>query len=270
MRFMLRFLAVLLLFIGVPAIAQDLTIVSKVTRDGGPPQTSISYISSDHVRMSHGDGKEMIVDFKADQTTTLDSAKKTYYVTTRQDLDAFVAKMNEQMNSPEAKKAQEAMKNLPPEQQKKMDAMMGSMFTFDVQKTGTTRKIAGYTCENWKVTIGQFSRSEECLTSELQFPAHAWDMYRGYADSMKTMMSSMGPMAKNMAKMQEQFKQMKGYPLANTTTVDVMGHKSVVVSEVTEVKRGPIPASAWEIPAGYTKVDNPMLKALQSHPKSRR
>lgn len=48
-----------------------------------------------------------------------------------------------------------------------------------------------------------------------------------------------------------------------------MGHKSVVASEVTEVKRGPIPASAWEIPAGYTKVDNPMLKALQSHPKGR-
>jgi len=36
-----------------------------------------------------------------------------------------------------------------------------------------------------------------------------------------------------------------------------MGHKSVVASEVTEV------------PAGYTKVDNPMLKALRSHPKGR-
>jgi hypothetical protein len=269
MRFMLRFLAVLLLCIGVPAIADDLTIVSKVTRDGGPPQTSINYISSDHVRMSGGDGKESIIDFKTGQMTTLDSAKKTYFVTTRQDFDALAAKMNEQMNSPEMKKAQEAMKNLPPEQKKQMDAMMGSMFTFDVQKTGTTRKIAGYTCENWTVTMGQFSRSEECLTSGLQFPAQAWDMYKGFADNMKTMMSSMGPMAKNMEKMQEQFKKMKGYPLANTTTVNVMGHKSVVASEVTEIKRGPIPASAWEIPAGYTKVDNPMLKALQSRPKGR-
>ena len=270
MRFMLRSLTVLVLFIGVPAIAQDLTIVSKVTRDGGPPQTSISYISSDHVRMSHGgDGIDSIVDVKTGQMTTLNTAKQTYYVTTRQDLDATVAKMNEQMNSPEAKKGQEAMKNLPPDQQKKMDAMMGSMFTFDVQKTGTTRKIAGYRCDNWKVTMGQFSNSEECLTSELQFPAHAWDSYKGFADSMQTMMASMGPMAKNMAKMQEQFKQMKGYPLARSTTVSIMGHKSVVATEVTEVKRGPIPASAWEIPAGYTKVDNPMLKAMQSHPKSR-
>ena len=270
MRFMLRFLAVLLLFVGVPAIAQDLTIVSRVTRDGGPPQTSISYITSDRIRMSHGgDGKESIVDIKTGQMTTLDSAKRTYYVTTRQDFEAMAARMNEQMNSPEAKKGQEAMKNLPPDQQKKMEAMMGSMFTLDVQKTGTTRKIAGYTCDNWKVTMGQFSNSEECLTSELQFPAHAWEMYKGFADSMQTMMASMGPMARNMATMQEQLKQMKGYPLAKTTTVDVMGHKSVVTTEVTEVKRGPIPATAWEIPAGYTKVDNPMLRAMQPHSRSR-
>ena len=31
-------------------------------------------------------------------------------------------------------------------------------------------------------------------------------------------------------------------------------------SEVTEVKRGPIPASTWEIPAGYKKVESPMLQ----------
>jgi hypothetical protein len=270
MRSTLRSLVVLLLSVGVPAMAQDLTIVSKVMRDGGPPTTSISYISSDRARMSHGgDGKESIVDYTAGQITTVDTAKQTYYVTTRQDLDAMGARMKEQMNGGEGKKAQEAMKNLSPEQQKKMDDMMGSMFTFDVQKTGTTRRIAGYTCENWKVTMGKFSNSEECLTNELQFPTHAWEMYKGFADSMQGMMGSMGPMAKNAAKMQEQFKQMKGYPLAKTTTVDVMGHKSVVTIEVTEIKRGPIPASVWEIPAGFTKVDNPMLRSMQSHSRPR-
>jgi hypothetical protein len=267
MRFLIRSLAVLLLSTVLPSYAQNLTIVSKVTRDGGPPETKISYISSDHVRISQGDGKESIVDFKTGQMTTLDAKKKTYYVITRADIDAFAAKMNEQMNSPEAKKGQEAMKNLPPEQQKKMDSAAEGMFTFDVQKTGTTRKIAGYKCENWKVTMGQFSRSEECLTSELKFPAQAWDMYRGFADNMKSVMAAMGPMAKSAGKMQEQFKQMKGYPLANTTTTEIMGHKSVIASEVTEVKHDPIPGSAWEVPSGYTKIDNPMLKALQTRPR---
>ena len=69
------------------------------------------------------------------------------------------------------KKAQEKMNELSPEDRKKMEDAMGGMFDFDVQKTGTSRKIAGFHCENWKITLGQFSKTEECLTSELQFPA---------------------------------------------------------------------------------------------------
>lgn len=268
MRFLIRALAVLLLSTGLSVSAQDLTIVSKVTHDGGAPETSVSYISRDHVRTSHGDGKESIVDFQTGQMTTMDTKKKTYYVTTRADMDAFAAKMQEQMNSPEMKKAQQEMKNLPADQQKKMDSAMEGMFEVDVRDMGTTRKIAGYTCENWKMTMGQFSRSEECLTSELKFPPQAWDMYRGFADNMKSMMAAFGPMAKSATKMQEQFKKMKGYPLANTSTTEIMGHKTVIATEVVEVKHGPIPSSAWEIPAGYTKIDNPMLKAFQ--PRSKR
>ncbi len=263
MRMVIRFVASLLLCAAVPAMAQDLTIVSKVTRDGGPPQTTVSFMSTDHVRMAGGEGTETIVDLKTGQMTTIDNKKKTYYVTTREDMDAFAAKMKERMNSPEMQKAQQEMKKVSPEDRKKMEDLMGGMMTVDVHKTGSSRKIAGYSCENWTITTGQFSRSEECLTNDLKFPMQAWQMYKGFADNMKTMMAAMGPMASSAAKMQEQYKKMKGYPLANSTTVDIMGHKSVTASEVTEIKRSPIPSSAWEIPAGYTKVDNPMLKAFQ-------
>jgi Domain of unknown function (DUF4412) len=261
MRPMIRSLAALAFAAGVPALGQDLTIVSKVMKDGKPAETTTSYLSRDYVRSAQGDGKESIYDLKAGQMTVLDGTKKTYYVITRQDMEQVAARMKEQMNSPEAKKAQERMKSLSPEEQQKMDAMMGGMFDFDVQKTGTTRRIAGYNCENWKITLGRFSKTEECLTSELQFPAQAWEMYKGFAENMKTMMAAFGPMARSMEKMQEKFKTMRGFPLATTTEINIMGHATTSVSEVTEVKRGPIPASAWEIPAGYTKVDNPMLKA---------
>ncbi|HYS54447.1 MAG TPA: DUF4412 domain-containing protein [Thermoanaerobaculia bacterium] len=250
-----------LLICSTAAAAQDVTIISKVTRSDGSSATTTSYMSGDHARWSGGEG-EVIIDAKAGTMTTLDNKKKTYYVTTRQDMDAAAAKMQEQMNSPEVKKAQEAMKNLPPEQRKQMEAAMGSMFTFDVQKVGTSRKIAGYNCDDWTVKMGQMSTTEECITNEVKFPLMAWDMYKSYMNVMQTMMSAMGPMGKNMAAMQEQFKKMKGFPLATKTTVSIMGRKSVHSSEVTEIKSGPIPASAWEVPAGYTKVDNPMTKAL--------
>src|SRR5713226_8404009 len=193
--------------------------------------------------------------------TMVDGRKNQYFVITRQDMDQLKARIEQQANSPEMQRAQEQMKNLPPDVQKKMQAAMGSLVSsVVVQKTGATRKIAGYTCENWTVALGQISKTEQCLSTELPLPAQAWDTYRDFANSMMSMMSAMGPLAKGFSEMQEKMKDMKGYPLAVTTTTTMMGHATTTTTEVVEIKRGPVPASAWQVPAGYTKVDNPMPK----------
>jgi hypothetical protein len=258
----------LVLCTALAANAQDLTIVSKVTKDGGTAETATSYISSDHLRMSQPDGNEAIFDLKTGDMTVIDAKKKTYYVVTKKDMDDMAAMVKEQMNSPEVKQAQEQMKNLPPDVQKRMEAAMGGMFTVDVQKTGTSRTIAGYKCDNWTVAIGQFSRSEQCVSTELKLPEQSWERYKAYADSLKTMMSAMGPMAKGAETMGEQLKKIRGFPLANTTTTNVMGRKSVTTSEVTSIQKGAIPASAWQIPAGYKQVDSPMKKAMERRGRS--
>ena len=147
-----------------------------------------------------------------------------------------------------------------------MESMMGGATAVDSRKLGTTRKVAGYSCDEWMVTIGEFSKTRECLTTELQFSAHAWDAYKEYAESMQAM-TQRGPMAKGMAQMREKSKEMKGFPLATTTSVTIMGRSSNTSREVTDIKRGPIPVSVWAIPADYTRVDNPMAKALQSKSK---
>src|ERR1700694_1587495 len=173
MRLTVPSLASLILSTALSATAaDDLTIVSKMTHDGGEPKTITSYISSDHVRSAQPEGNEAILDPKAGQMIMLDGKKKTYYVVTREDMDAAAAMMQEQMNSPEVKKAQEQMKDLPPDVQK----AMGGMFAVDVKKGDTSRTIAGYKCDNWNVTIGQFSKSEQCMTTELKFPVQAWDL----------------------------------------------------------------------------------------------
>lgn len=258
--------ALVLAVAGAASASDDLTIVSKVTRDGKPSGTNTSYLASDHVRMARDEGHESIVDLKTGAMTILDASKKTYYVVTKQDMEQLRVKMREQMNSPEMKQAREAMEKMTPDERKKMESVMGGMSaSLDVQKTGTTRKVAGYRCEEWTITMGTLSRTRECLTDELQFPAHAWDTYRDFAADMKDLMSSLGPMAKSGAEMAEKLKNMKGFPLATATTVDIMGHKTSTETEVVEVRKGSIPASAWEVPAGYTKIENPMLKAFESH-----
>ncbi len=262
MRFAKPCLAVLTLALAVPALADDLTILSKVTRGDEPPTTATSYVSSDHVRVVQADGREFMADLKSGDMTLMDGKKKQYSVITRQDMEQLKARMQQQMNSPEMQKAQEQMKNLPPEVQKKMQAAVGGMVSaITVQKTGTTRKVAGYTCENWAVSMGQFSRTEQCMSTELPLPALAWDSYRDFTSSMMGMMGAMGPMGKGLAEMREKMKDMKGFPMAVTTTTSMMGRQSTTTTEVTEVKRGPIPASAWQVPAGYAKVDSPLAKA---------
>jgi hypothetical protein len=244
------------------AIADDLTIVSKVTRDGGAAQTGTSYISSDRLRIAQPEG-DAIIEVESGNMTVLDNKKKTYYVVTKEDLDAMAAMVEEHMNSPEMRQMQEQMKNLPPETRKRLEGAMGGMFAVDVKKAGTTRKVAGYECENWTIKIGEMSTAEHCVTNELQFPAQTWKAYRNYTDSLKSLMGAMGPVGKNMEAMREQFAKMKGYPLATTTTTSLMGRQTVIVNEVESVKRGEIPATAWEIPAGYKKVHNPMVKAMR-------
>jgi hypothetical protein len=247
----------------VSAAAEDLTIVSKVTRDGAAPTTATSYLSGERARMVQPDGQEAMIELGTGQITVLDGRKKEYFVITRQDMEQMKTRMAQLASSPEMQRAQEQMKNLPPEVQKKMQGMMGAAGgSLDVQKTGTTRKIAGYTCENWTITLGTFSKTEQCLTTELPVPVQTWTAYRDFADSMRTMMAAMGPMGKSMADAAVKMKDMKGFPLALTTSSSVMGRTMNASTEVVEVKKGAIPASAWAIPEGYKKIDNPMLKAV--------
>jgi hypothetical protein len=268
MRLVTHSLAVLALAAAVPAAAEDLTIFSKVTRDGGAPATTTSYISSDHARFTQAEGQEAILDLGTGTTTVIDGRKKEYFVITPQDWDQMRARVEQTMNSPEMKRAQEQMKNLPPEVQKRMESMMGGMASqIEVQRAGGTRKIAGYACENWTWSFGQMSRTEQCLTTELPVPVQTFDRYRQFSQNMMSMMAAMGPMAKGIAQMQEKMKDMKGIPLASTTSVNVMGRSTKTTTEVTDIKKGSIPASAWEVPAGYKKVDNPMLKDTAPRPR---
>ena len=261
MRFPIPGFAVLTIALAVPAAADDLTIVSKVTRGDEPPTTATSYLTSDHVRVVQGDGREMIADLKSGDITMVDNRKKEYFTITRQDMDQLKARIQQQANSPEMQRAQEQMKNLPAEVQKKMQAAMGGLVSaVSVQKTGATRKIAGYNCESWTVALGTMSRTEQCLSTELPLPVQAWDAYRGFAGDMMGMMSAMGPLAKGFSEMREKMKEMKGYPMAVTTTTTMVGRPATTATEVVEVKRGSVPASAWQVPAGYTKVDNPMTR----------
>jgi hypothetical protein len=58
----------------------------------------------------------------------------------------------------------------------------------------------------------------------------------------------------------EEMKKIKGFPVAMSSTIKILTVRSETKSEATEIKKGPVPASAFEIPAGYRKKDSPFKR----------
>jgi hypothetical protein len=228
------------------ARAEDLTIVTKVTRNNEPPVMQTAYVSSERMRSATGTG-EFMMDYATGTLTMIDSAKKEYSVVTPQDIEAVAAKMHAQQAQME-----EQMKNIPPAMREKMGGMMGAVAAaVNVTKGTGGRTVAGYACENWVVTIGTMVRTDQCVTTGLAFPAPAFDAMERYAKAM----GALSPTMKGMEQVQAKFKEMKGVPVYHQSTTNLMGKTTTETSEVVEVKKGSIPASAWAIPAGFKKTE---------------
>lgn len=233
--------------------AEDLTVVSNVTTNGKPGGTDTSYISADHIRHSESNGTDVIIDLKTGTMTNIDGKKKNYFLMTKQDMEAMQAKMAERMNDPKMKQAMAMMQGL--------GTSMAS--STEVKKTGVTRKVAGYACEEWLISMGSMMSMTECVTNDLKYPVQSWAALSEFSESMRKSMSGFGPSAKSAADYAEKMKSIKGFPVASSSTVDAGVMKMTTSSEVIEVRRDPIAASTWEVPPGFKQVDNPMLKSLQ-------
>jgi hypothetical protein len=233
--------------------AEDLTVVSNVTTNGKPGGIETNYISGDHIRHSQSQGTDVIIDLKSGTMTNINEKKKNYFVMTKQDMETVQAKMAERMNDPKMKQAMAMMQGL--------GSSMAS--STEVKKTGVTRKVAGYACEEWLINMGGMMTITECVTNDLKYPVQSWAAMADFNESMRKTMSGFGPSAKSGADYAEKMKSIKGFPVATSSTVDAGVMKMTTTSEVTEVRRDAIPASTWQVPEGYTQVENPMLKSLQ-------
>ncbi|HEY0799420.1 MAG TPA: DUF4412 domain-containing protein [Steroidobacteraceae bacterium] len=235
--------------------AEDLTVISNVTTNGKPAGSETNYISSDHIRNSNAGGADVIINLKTSVMTNIDDKKKTYYDVTKQDIETMRAKMAEKMNDPKMKQAMAMMQG--------MSTSMAS--STEVKKTGVSRRVAGFACEEWSISMGPMMTMTECVTNDLKYPVQSWAALADFNESMRKSMSGFGPSAKSGAEFAEKLRSIHGFPVATSSTVDAGVMKMTNSSEVTEVRHTPIPDSTWEVPAGFAKVENPMLKAFQEH-----
>jgi uncharacterized protein DUF4412 len=236
MRTLSRSIAALVGAAALPALAgaEEITIVSKTTVKQGAPTTSTQYIGADRVRTSDGEN-DAIVEVGTGRLTVINHKKKEYYEFTRDEMLASMQKFEQQMSGPMG-----AM----------MEKMMGGKVPEVTLEKGASRKVAGYDCTSYTFSLGENMKYEMCVTQALQLPA-------AYYDALKGPYSMMGPMARRFDKLFEEMKKVKGFPVAMSSMVNLMGMKMQVASEATEVRKGAIAASAFALPAGYKKKETP-------------
>ncbi len=228
-------LVLLATLVGLPAAAEDLTVVSTVTGGKGGPMTATQYMTADKVRTSDG-RLDTIFDVASGRMIHVDHKKKTYWETSLEEMRAQFAEVEKMLD-----------------ENPMMANMLGGATTVEVNKGSGSREIAGYACEQYLMTMGQKFKFEIWAAPGLKTPAQ-------YYDARKMVYATMGPMASRFDKMFEEMKKIEGFPLYTKIDTGVMGMKIQSVSEATEVRKGPIPDGTFEPPAGYKKKKSPHEK----------
>jgi hypothetical protein len=213
------------------ARAGDWTILSK-TRFGEKEGAQTVFLTSARMKTSGG-GSGALVDFDSGAMTFLDDEKKTYFVTSVTELDAYAREREEQ-----ARKSGFNTESF------------GPLTRPEARKTGRMRRIAGHACDDWRIAMGEGIVFEVCAARDLPAPA-------GYFEARGATYAGMGPMGRHFASMFGAMKAARGYPLFLAMHVRLESMKQESLTEATEVKAGAIPASAFEIPAGYAKKPSP-------------
>jgi hypothetical protein len=227
------------------ARAQDLTLVY---RDSESRATSAQYFTKERVRSNSAE-HDTIFEYATGKITNIDHKKKEYYEITFAEIEAQMKAAAAQMEQANAQMKQQ-MESMPPAMREKMEKMMGGMAgSINVTKGGT-RKVAGYDCQEYTVTMGSGVKTESCNTTALKFPVPELELKRLASLSGAFGDMASNPMLKGMSQMAEKMKEVQGFPLSQTTTLSIMGKTKVTSREAVEVKQGPIEASVFALPAG--------------------
>jgi len=132
-------------------------------------------------------------------------------------------------------------------------AMGGEVGVIAVNKGAATRKIAGYDCTQYTLSMGPDMVFDLWVAPALEMPVQL-------VDAQKATFAAMGPAGRRFVAMFDEMKKIKGVALATGMNYKVVGRKVDSLTEATEVKRGPIPASTFAIPAGYKMRDSPFKR----------
>jgi hypothetical protein len=199
---------------------------------------------------------------KGSTVIVIDDKRKQYREMTKEDLKKLAAEASDAMA-----KLQNKLKSMSPEQRAMMEKMMGNRIpgglgatdkpdTWESKDLGTTATVEGRRCHNWNLVRNGAPFQELCVVPFNSLPGKedVQKVFREMADAF-------GDLAKSMPGADQSVKAriaINGYPV-RTRSYGSDGQLRPTETVLTKWVEESIPASTFDVPAGYTKAELPNL-----------
>jgi hypothetical protein len=253
---------------GAPAVRElptpgGLTIVHQ---DGKNPLETF-YVDSDRIRVERGtQGFAAIVDARAQRILILFGDKRAYAELGPKEVAAAPPLIPRE----ELEQTKKELEKAPPEQRKRAEALLAMMAGGDpelsFQRTNKRRTVNGIACEVYRVgSGGDEPLYEECISPWSDGIFRRED-FAALAVYYRSVMNAGAPG-------QEIFQYLDfypGFPVAREI-LDFKTHEPTPPSglppnEIKSVKRGPLPDSLFNVPAGYTRTEQRHIQIVPVPP----
>ncbi|MEO0102695.1 MAG: hypothetical protein ABIK81_03210 [candidate division WOR-3 bacterium] len=244
------FLGVLIFLIAYPGVRM---VIENEGLESKEKMTHTAYIEKDRMRADlKGKEGDMTIIFRSDKGLfwSIDHKDKSYTEITKDDLSKMKKKMTEGL-----KMMEEEMKNLPPEQRKKIEEMMKGKMKAEspkvlYKKVATNQKVNQWVCDKYEGYEGK-ERVEEVWTTDykkLGLKSEELkvmeDMANFFSEITKDLTSRLYKVGK------EETGGFSGIPVR---TFGYEKGKKVFAMELKEIKKEEIKPVIFELPKGYKK-----------------
>jgi hypothetical protein len=139
-----------------------------------------------------------------------------------------------------------------PKMAEAMKGLAGQM-KISVTETSETKTINGWKCRKY-IQVMEMPMMGPVSSEVWASPDIKID-YEMYFKSAAAVYARMPGMSGSLAEIVKEMKKIKGMPVLTTTTMKMMGSEMKSSEELVEVKEDKAPASVFEVPAGYKKVN---------------
>lgn len=248
-------IAAILLMAGSAHAGTVMESLNKDLAGNRAESTTTTYAQAGQMRVEPGTNDGFLI-FKNDTLYSINNKDKNYLVMDR----ATMKKMIDQIN-PMMKQMQEQLAKMPPEQRAQMERMMGKKIpgmgpasVQEVRKTARTGKIGGYSCNYVEVAEDGVVANELCVVAPAALKGG--DELMNAALKMSALVHDMlqgmdAPWLKQSVDRQvENYGKIGGVPVLSRYYTD---GKAVNETTIKSIRTQALPASTFEVPAGYSR-----------------